>query len=97
MPPDVFWVVSNLCYWIFWANLMLALTNALPAVPMDGGMVISDLLKGLAKRLGEKLSGLDLIIGKKPISDRQVDRFMVALTVTVAIVIGYLVLWQAFG
>ena len=97
MPADVFWVVSNLCYWIFWANLMLALTNALPAVPMDGGMVISDLLKGLAKRLGEKLSGLDLIIGKKPISDRQVDRFMVALTVTVAIVIGYLVLWQAFG
>lgn len=97
MPPDVFWVVSNLCYWIFWANLMLALTNALPAVPMDGGMVISDLLKGLAKRLGERLSGLDLIIGKKAISERQVDRFMVALTVTMAIVIAYLVLWQAFG
>ena len=97
MPPEVFWAVSNLCYWIFWANLMLALTNALPAVPMDGGMVISDLLKGLAKRLGERLSGLDLIIGKKAISERQVDRFMVALTVTMAIVIAYLVLWQVFG
>ncbi len=96
MPADVFWVVSNLCYWIFWANLMLALTNALPAVPMDGGMVVSDLTKGLAKRLGDRLSGLDLIIGKKPISERQVDRFMVALTVAMAIVIGYLVLWQAF-
>lgn len=97
MPPDVFWAVSNLCYWIFWANLMLALTNALPAVPMDGGMVMSDLLKGLAKRLGERLSGLDLIIGKKAISERQVDRFMVALAVTMVIVVAYLVLWQAFG
>jgi len=54
-------------------------------------------LKGLAKRLGERLSGLDLIIGKKPISERQVDRSMVALTVTMAIVIAYQVLWQAFG
>jgi membrane-associated protease RseP (regulator of RpoE activity) len=97
IPPELFWVVSNVCYWIFWANLMLALTNALPAVPMDGGMVISDLLKGLTKRFGDRLSGLDLIIGKKPISERQVDRFMVALTVTMAIVIAYLVLWQAFG
>jgi hypothetical protein len=47
--------------------------------------------------LGERLSGLDLIIGKKAISERQVDRFMVALTVTMAIVIAYLVLWQVFG
>jgi hypothetical protein len=60
-------------------------------------MVMSDLLKGFAKRLGERLSGLDLIIGKKAISERQVDRFMVALTVTMAIVIAYLVLWQVFG
>lgn len=97
MPSEVFWTVSNLCYWIFWANVMLALANALPAIPMDGGMVMNDLLKGLTKRLGERLSGLDLIIGKKPISNRQVDRFMVALTVVVAIAIAYLVLWQAFG
>ncbi|MFH1578609.1 MAG: site-2 protease family protein [Thermoplasmatota archaeon] len=94
LPTNVFWTVSNLCYWIFWMNLMFALTNAIPAVPMDGGMVMSDLIKGLARRLGERLSGFDLLVGKKPISDVQVDRFMIALTAVFGVLVAYLVLWQ---
>jgi membrane-associated protease RseP (regulator of RpoE activity) len=94
LPTSVFWLVSNLCYWIFWMNLMLALTNAIPVVPMDGGMVTSDLIKGLVRRLGERLSGFDLMIGRKPISDSQVDWLMIALTAVFAAMIAYLAVWQ---
>src|SRR5436309_5274579 len=37
-----FWVLANVVYWIFWLNLMLGMTNALPAVPLDGGYIFRD-------------------------------------------------------
>ena len=42
MPNDVFWVVLQTIFWIFWLNLVLAVTNALPAVPFDGGYLFRD-------------------------------------------------------
>jgi membrane-associated protease RseP (regulator of RpoE activity) len=41
-PEPLFWVLANSFYWVFWLNLMLGLTNALPAVPLDGGYVFRD-------------------------------------------------------
>jgi len=42
MSDDVFWVVLQTIFWIFWLNLVLAVTNALPAVPFDGGYLFRD-------------------------------------------------------
>ncbi|MCL2607656.1 MAG: site-2 protease family protein [Methanomassiliicoccaceae archaeon] len=42
MPDDVFWVITQIVFWIFWLNLVLAITNALPAVPFDGGYLFRD-------------------------------------------------------
>ncbi|MCU0859688.1 MAG: site-2 protease family protein [Thermoplasmata archaeon] len=42
MPESAFWVVANSLYWIFWLNLMVGLTNVLPAVPLDGGYIFRD-------------------------------------------------------
>lgn len=39
MPDNVFWVMVSLLFWIFWLNLVLGLSNALPAVPFDGGFL----------------------------------------------------------
>src|SRR5712691_6764553 len=35
IPAPVFWLLANALYWLFWLNLMLGATNALPAVPLD--------------------------------------------------------------
>ena len=33
---DALWIIMSLLYWIFWLNIVLAVTNARPAVPFDG-------------------------------------------------------------
>jgi membrane-associated protease RseP (regulator of RpoE activity) len=42
LPPSLFWLLANLFYWVFWLNLALGMTNALPAVPLDGGYIFRD-------------------------------------------------------
>ncbi|OGS42441.1 MAG: hypothetical protein A3K67_02010, partial [Euryarchaeota archaeon RBG_16_62_10] len=42
MPDIAFWVLANSLYWVFWLNLMVGLTNVLPAVPLDGGYIFRD-------------------------------------------------------
>jgi membrane-associated protease RseP (regulator of RpoE activity) len=42
LPDGALWVVLQAVFWIFWLNLVLAITNALPAVPFDGGYLFRD-------------------------------------------------------
>ncbi|MDI6708425.1 MAG: site-2 protease family protein [Candidatus Thermoplasmatota archaeon] len=42
LPPWLFWLLANLFYWVFWLNLALGMTNALFAVPLDGGYMFRD-------------------------------------------------------
>jgi len=51
VPAPVFYVLANILYWLFWINLMLGATNALPAVPLDGGYVFKDGIEALLLRL----------------------------------------------
>ena len=42
LPDGALWVVMQTLFWIFWLNLVLGVTNALPAVPFDGGYLFRD-------------------------------------------------------
>ena len=50
LPDGLFWMTANLFYWIFWLNLMVGMTNALPAVPLDGGFIFGDSVAALLDR-----------------------------------------------
>jgi membrane-associated protease RseP (regulator of RpoE activity) len=49
---DWFYPLSNLFYWIWFINFNLAIFNALPIIPLDGGYVFSRIIKRVG---GEKL------------------------------------------
>jgi membrane-associated protease RseP (regulator of RpoE activity) len=61
-----FWIVANLLYWIAWMNLLLGLSNALPLVPLDGGLLFRDFAASIAARLrrGWDAAHLDAAGGK---------------------------------
>ena len=85
MPDDAFWILTNSVYWIFWLNLMLGLTNVLPAVPLDGGYLFRD--------------GIDYALARASKDSTKEQRVRVAgkLTLALALLVLFLILWQLIG
>jgi len=83
LPTDVFWVFANVFYWAFWINFMLGLTNALPAVPLDGGYIFKD--------------GADSFLHRFVSDSKKREKHVNALCYTVALFILFLILWQVIG
>ncbi|HUW42606.1 MAG TPA: hypothetical protein VMW02_00040, partial [Thermoplasmata archaeon] len=76
--------------------LMLGLTNALPAVPLDGGYVFRDLLKGLILRIKKAPDGLDIIVEKR-MSDEELDKKISLISLLISFFVLFLILWQLIG
>ena len=85
LPAPLFWILANIAYWLFWLNIMLGATNALPAVPLDGGFIFKDGIEGLLSRV------------RKGIPTQQRDRIVRGVSYTFAFLILGLVLWQLIG
>ncbi len=85
IPSPLFWLLANSLYWLFWLNVMLGATNALPAVPLDGGYVFKDGLTALVTRLRG---------GLKP---EERDRIVRQVSYLFALLILALILWQLIG
>jgi len=49
-----FWILISILYWIFWLNIMLGVSNAIPAYPFDGGFIFQGGLNSLLEKLGMK-------------------------------------------
>jgi membrane-associated protease RseP (regulator of RpoE activity) len=85
MPEPAFWLVANALYWVFWLNLMLGLTNVLPAVPLDGGYIFRD--------------GVDYVLSRvrKSFTKEQRDSIVGPISVGLALLVLMLILWQLAG
>ncbi len=85
VPEPVFYLLANSLYWLFWLNLMLGATNALPAVPLDGGFVFRDGFEALLARLRG---------GAAPERRERTSRIV---SYAFALLILALILWQFIG
>lgn len=85
IPLPVFWVLVNTLYWLFWLNAMLGATNALPAIPLDGGYIFKDGVTALVTRL------------RRDLEPKARDRLVQRVTYLFAFLILALILWQMIG
>ena len=85
IPDSAFWILANSFYWIFWLNLMVGLTNALPAVPLDGGFIFADGVTGLLGKVRSSMTAER--------KEEIVDRLVSILAITVL----FLIVWQIVG
>jgi membrane-associated protease RseP (regulator of RpoE activity) len=85
VPAPLYYLLANVLYWLFWLNVMLGATNALPAVPLDGGYLFKDGLDGLVSRL------------RRGIAAEAKDRIVKQVSYLFAFFILALILWQLIG
>lgn len=85
MSASTFWIVANCLYWIFWINLMVGMTNALPAVPLDGGFLYRDWIDSLVAKF------------KKGWDQKERDKLVNPITMTTSLFVLFLILWQLIG
>ena len=85
LPAPAFWLLANAMYWLFWLNLMLGATNALPAVPLDGGYIFKDALEAIVSRV------------RKGLAAERRERIAKNVAYFFAFMILALVAWQIIG
>jgi len=85
LPDNLFWILANSFYWIFWLNLMVGLTNALPAVPLDGGFIFADGVSGILDKF------------KQGMAEERKEAIVDNLVGILAFTVVFLVIWQLIG
>jgi membrane-associated protease RseP (regulator of RpoE activity) len=77
-----FWILANLLFWLAWMNLLLGLSNALPLIPLDGGLLFRDFAASVLARLkrGWSAARLDEVAGR--------------MAVASSLLVLFLILWQ---
>ena len=85
IPDNIFWILANAFYWIFWLNLMVGLTNALPSVPLDGGFIFADGITGILDKV------------KTGLTEKRKEEIVDNLVSILAITVVFLVVWQLVG
>ncbi|MGI0151059.1 MAG: site-2 protease family protein, partial [Thermoplasmata archaeon] len=77
-----FWILANLLYWLSWMNLLLGMSNSLPLIPLDGGLLFRDMAAGLLARVRR---GWDA---------EQLDGAAGRLVVASSVLVLFLIVWE---
>jgi len=85
LPEPLFWITANCLYWIFWLNLMVGITNSLPAVPLDGGYIFRDTMDKFVSKI------------KKGLTSEQRDEYVSHITIVLAFFVLFLILLPIFA
>ncbi len=80
--PSAFWVAANILYWLAWMNLLLGLSNALPLVPLDGGLLFRDFAASVAARF------------RKGWSEARLEEFGTRAVAASSLLVLVLLVWQ---
>ena len=83
----MFWMTAELLYWIFWLNIMLGVSNAIPAFPFDGGFIFLGWLDALMQKLGYKDKEKRERIANEVTSNLSVLMIFLYILVIVAVII----------
>lgn len=97
VPSDIYWILINVFYWLFWANFLLGIANALPALPFDGGFVLRDALKQFVHWRAARITGFEKTVGKKTVPDWQIDNLMWVISAVVYLILIFLLSWRIIG
>ena len=76
------WIGLNLLYWFTWMNFLLGATNALPLIPLDGGLLVRDYVSAFMARV------------KKGWDAARLDRFGGSAAVVSSLIVLLLIVWQ---
>lgn len=49
---SIFWVIVSMLYWLFWLDILLAISNALPTFILDGGFIFAGGLNWVLEKFG---------------------------------------------
>jgi membrane-associated protease RseP (regulator of RpoE activity) len=80
--PNAFWIGANILYWIAWMSLLLGLSNALPLIPLDGGLLFRDFSASIAARF------------KKGWSEARLEEFGGQAAIVSSVLVLVLLAWQ---
>jgi membrane-associated protease RseP (regulator of RpoE activity) len=80
--PTFFWIGANILYWLAWMNLLLGLSNALPLVPLDGGLLFRDFAASVAARF------------RKGWNEAKLDQFAGRAVTVSSLLVLMLLVWQ---
>ena len=82
---DATWIGLNLLYWFAWMNFLLGASNALPLIPLDGGLLVRDYAASVAARF------------KRGWNNPRLDQFGASVAVVSSLAIVLLILWLFVG